>query len=1052
MLETLKRILDRLSNFDLSSWLNSITMSGYKVGLDTAQKDVGEEYSFEPDMESIIRIGIRSHALSEKAISKAKGGMAHNADKLYQEMDAAMKAGMNEKEALFQIQGRLRGLFTDSYEEWELERLARDQFLVATKEGRRAGWQKGGMKYRQWKIHSDNKTAADSGRMEGQITGIDEPYTDPLTGEKYMLAHIRPNDRCFSVGLWELPEEVIEREGLIYAKNIDTDFLKGGPGSGIRGHATQKNELKEFKKKVEEMANWQDIAEVCKKLQDSNKIVSTFIGGWYASNYLSTGLDVAVTEALNLDKGNTRKGKEERLTDSEFAIEIQGYMDKIGSEEIDVLQKIYIANQAMLKKLYPVGIIHLYRGVDGKTFEKFKDAEWDEKATVNTYNLTSWSEDEKMGEQFAKENESKNGVVLEANIPIKKIFLAYDATNKDWDKEQEMIVLGPKIDVTIGRIYENGEIRRRKIRTTLEKMVSSNVHIDEEEVNDNWLHSMRRISKGGVGSGVKGHRTWKEKTVAHKIIRDFENSIKNQSIEHGMLIEKSGKIILLKDGDKNSLRFTDTEYDRAKTFKNLIFTHNHPSGKSFSIEDIFMAAAWGFKEERAVGEKYTYIMKFGKDLPIQHLQGYYTSIFNSRYDFYREKVQGGQMTVNEAGMKHFHETWIDVAEILPGLEYKRIENKDFLKGGPGSGIRGHATAKKEKSKLYKRVEEFETKFRNRKMENGIYLDSEGNVLLAKKGTKNAIKYNFGEEIFLRAKDIAVFSHNHPNDLTFSVDDFKTSWILKIKETRAVGPKNTFILKFKKEIPKEVYDKMEHSMSSKQNSFYYKYVEEVRKGKMTSFNADIAYTEGSMEAFVNEFPEYLHYQKITNVEKGGVGSGIKGHTTQKEKQERKLKTYKMIQNFENSVRDSSIEHGWIVDEDGKSLVQKDGLKDQIEFKEEELEKVAKASFFKKMIMTHNHPEGSSFSFEDIFVCSEWGIKEVRVASEKYDYVVHLNHPNIKDVKKKFKEGRSGELYDKYAFKVLAGTMPAKEAWQQHSHEIWVNIAKEVEGITYKRIER
>lgn len=34
------------------------------------------------------------------------------------------------------------------------------------------------------------------------------------------------------------------------------------------------------------------------------------------------------------------------------------------------------------------------------------------------------------------------------------------------------------------------------------------IHIGEEEVNDNWLHSMRDdIQKGGVGSGIKGHRT-----------------------------------------------------------------------------------------------------------------------------------------------------------------------------------------------------------------------------------------------------------------------------------------------------------------------------------------------------------------------------------------------------------------------------------------------------------------------------------------------------------------------------------------------------------------
>ena len=73
-----------------------------------------------------------------------------------------------------------------------------------------------------------------------------------------------------------------------------------------------------------------------------------------------------------------------------------------------------------------------------------------------------------------------------------RIFLSHDATDKDWDKEEEMILLGPNFDVTVGRLYEGGRIKNREIKGIIQKGVSNkNIHIDKEEVNDNWLHSMR---------------------------------------------------------------------------------------------------------------------------------------------------------------------------------------------------------------------------------------------------------------------------------------------------------------------------------------------------------------------------------------------------------------------------------------------------------------------------------------------------------------------------------------------------------------------------------
>lgn len=201
-------------------FLSRIGLNGYKIGFDAGFADTNdgkyEEHGEGVDRDAIAAIGLRTHALSEKTISEAKAHLAVNATKLQEEINAAIKAGMSEKEALIQVQSRVQDLFSSAFPNWKLERLVRDQFLVATKEGRRGAWHKRGVQYRVWTAHHDSHTASDSKRMDGQIAKIDEPYIDPKTGDKYMIPHIRPNDRCYERPLYELPDEVIHKKGLMY--------------------------------------------------------------------------------------------------------------------------------------------------------------------------------------------------------------------------------------------------------------------------------------------------------------------------------------------------------------------------------------------------------------------------------------------------------------------------------------------------------------------------------------------------------------------------------------------------------------------------------------------------------------------------------------------------------------------------------------------------------------------------------------------------------------------------------------------------------------------
>jgi hypothetical protein len=224
-MDWISQILSALGYGELKRALLFASMTGYKNGRRKAGEDTGKTIDPDADVRGMASIGVRTHALSESTIARAKGGLAFNADKLQQEINALVKGGMSEAEAFGAVMPRVKKLFEESFKDWELERLVRDQYLTATKEGRRSGWQEAGAKWRRWRAHHDGKTGADSKRMDGQIQPIDKPYVDPLTGEKYMIPHMRPNDRCYEEPLFELPETIM-RHGQTYAKTAG-DELSG---------------------------------------------------------------------------------------------------------------------------------------------------------------------------------------------------------------------------------------------------------------------------------------------------------------------------------------------------------------------------------------------------------------------------------------------------------------------------------------------------------------------------------------------------------------------------------------------------------------------------------------------------------------------------------------------------------------------------------------------------------------------------------------------------------------------------------------------------------
>lgn len=94
-------------------------------------------------------------------------------------------------------------------------------------------------------------------------------------------------------------------------------------------------------------------------------------------------------------------------------------------------------------------------------------------------------------------------------------------------------------------------------------------------------------------------------------VEDFEESIRSKKYETAALFDQSGKKILERKGDRTSVVFSEAD---TKKMRGGIVTHNHPTGRSFSLPDYELMVGNRLKSIRAVGidhrgRKNTYVLE-----------------------------------------------------------------------------------------------------------------------------------------------------------------------------------------------------------------------------------------------------------------------------------------------------------------------------------------------------------------------------------------------------------------------------------------------------------
>ena len=147
-----------------------------------------------------------------------------------------------------------------------------------------------------------------------------------------------------------------------------------------------------------------------------------------------------------------------------------------------------------------------------------------------------------------------------------------------------------------------------------------------------------------------------------KTIHNIEDKIRSQFYETAAIVNKDGKVLLMKDGAENMVGFTREECDM---MKGATLTHNHPLSSMLSVEDATCFVRGELEEMRATNrEGITYSLKRAEGMTkdtgfyfLRDFDGAYKSARWAAQDDldsrgFREKVMDGEITQAEANKEY----------------------------------------------------------------------------------------------------------------------------------------------------------------------------------------------------------------------------------------------------------------------------------------------------------------------------------------------------------------------------------------------------------------
>lgn len=217
------------------------------------------------------------------------------------------------------------------------------------------------------------------------------------------------------------------------------------------------------------------------------------------------------------------------------------------------------------------------------------------------------------------------------------------------------------------------------------KRISANGNVYYEyRSNRSDTEEERTWHGGGDIPNGDHHRDSRKKTkpVVSKgflsTLHHYERGIVNNSYETLYVFDIFGNLIFSKKGSKNQVRINHNDWFEILADNPRVFTHNHPSGSSFSGADLGTATEARIHEARAVGKKYIYSIK-GFDNPrFKASSDEIVSAWKKiraqilKRDLGKRNTIRSQAEAKAYNLKCSHETMLEFAKKYSILKYKRV--------------------------------------------------------------------------------------------------------------------------------------------------------------------------------------------------------------------------------------------------------------------------------------------------------------------------------------------------------------------------------------------
>ncbi|HEY3283078.1 MAG TPA: hypothetical protein VGN26_12465 [Armatimonadota bacterium] len=148
----------------------------------------------------------------------------------------------------------------------------------------------------------------------------------------------------------------------------------------------------------------------------------------------------------------------------------------------------------------------------------------------------------------------------------------------------------------------------------LERLGLTNLD-DPEQLRRACLLGLRDRVEGWVDEGLAAHRVLSEKELEQRL-RDLEEGIALQAVEHALVVDETGQVLVHATGTEDAVSMTPAEL---ATVRGNHVTHNHPDwrqypagsplrdGGTLSLDDLMLAAQRGALQVRAVSKKWRHV-------------------------------------------------------------------------------------------------------------------------------------------------------------------------------------------------------------------------------------------------------------------------------------------------------------------------------------------------------------------------------------------------------------------------------------------------------------